>query len=61
MMKLLASGESEPYPRLIVVDFITEKERKDRIEELRKQGQIVKKKSTLKTVSEEIQGGEVGK
>ena len=54
--KSVSSEESEPYPRLMVVDFLREKERKDRIEELRKQAQIVKKKSALGTVKEDVKG-----
>ena len=50
------SEESEPYPRLLVVDFLREKERQDRIEELKKQAHIAKKKNVLGPVIEDVKG-----
>ena len=32
MMKSVSSQEAEPYPRLIVIDFITDKERQQEIQ-----------------------------
>ena len=47
MTKSGSSEESEPYPRLMVIDFLTDKEKQDKMDELRKQTLGARKKTTF--------------